>query len=288
MGLRRRFASVLKAVLLLVWVVPFTSTAAITDKPLFYQLTKEGQQGWLLGSIHVGRADFYPLPAVIDSALERSQALALEANPNDPQLAQWFSQYALAKQPLPAQLQQRLADYCQQLQANCNLQLAPWLISSQLALLQMAQQGYSVDYGIEAQLMARLDGKPLLELEGMLSQLQMFDSLSSQANLQMLEASLAPFVVADLISAWRYGDQAALQALFSDEFDSEELLQVLLYQRNQAMAIKAAELLAKQNRLFIAVGAAHLVGPHNMVELLRQQGVTVTDCWQQACGLIPQ
>ncbi|WP_298443749.1 TraB/GumN family protein [uncultured Ferrimonas sp.] len=279
-----RFLSI--TLMLSVLLLPSRLLAAPSDRPLFYQLQLGQQQGWLLGSIHVGKADFYPMAAIIERAIVDAEALVLEANPNDPQLPQLFAQYALAKQPLPAALAKQIQSRCDQLQLQCNLDLAPWLLSSQIAVGLMAKQGYSAPFGVESQLSQRFANRPLLELEGMTQQMQLFDSLSRDANLQMVQAAIAEVDIEQMVLAWRQGDRAALQALFLQEYENDELMQLLLVQRNQQMAKKTKALLQEQSKLLVAVGAAHLLGESSVVALLRQQGVTVTDCWRSQCRAV--
>lgn len=59
----------------------FTSTsAAALDSPVFYKIEYQQQQAYLLGSIHIGRQDFYPLAQHIESAFKQSDALVVEAD----------------------------------------------------------------------------------------------------------------------------------------------------------------------------------------------------------------
>ncbi|NQZ11619.1 MAG: TraB/GumN family protein, partial [Algicola sp.] len=46
--------------------------------------------------------------------------------------------------------------------------------------------------------------------------------------------------------------------------------------RNVEMVDKLMVLLKAGKRVFLVVGTAHLVGPENMLDLLRKQGVVVT------------
>ncbi|QIZ78631.1 TraB/GumN family protein [Ferrimonas lipolytica] len=278
----------MKYLLLAIWFVIGSGlplAAAETDKPLFYQLQLGEQQAWLLGSIHVGTADFYPLPMQIEAAIEQASALVLEANPNDPNLPALFAQYALAKKPLPHALASKIRQHCQQQQLQCNLDLAPWLLSSQMALAMMTQAGYSPALGVESQLLLRFKPQQVLELEGMAMQLKLFDSLSYDANIAMAEASIDEFDVGQMVDAWRHGDSDALQQLIFDDFTEDELMQVLMFDRNRYMVNKIERMMSAQNQLLIVVGAGHLVGQQSMVQLLRQQGVTVTNCWQRQCQL---
>lgn len=51
-----------------------------SDKPPFYEFSYQGKTVYLLGSIHVGRPDFYPMPKVVESAFDSAEALVVEAD----------------------------------------------------------------------------------------------------------------------------------------------------------------------------------------------------------------
>ncbi|MFI3245557.1 MAG: TraB/GumN family protein [Ferrimonas sp.] len=243
--------------------------------PLFYQLQLGQQQGWLLGTIHVGQADFYPLSARIERAIDRAQGLVLEADPQDPTLPQLLAQYAMARQPLPSEFAEQVRHFCQQQHFYCDTTLAPWLLSSQIALGQMQQAGYEPRYGVELYLQQRLPQRPIYELEGMAAQLMIFNQLSEAANHALLRASLQQSPVHPMIKAWRSGDAHALLAFIEAEMAHPELQQHLLWQRNQTMANGIERLLHEHQGLLFAIGAAHLVGEESVVSQLQAQGISV-------------
>ncbi len=243
--------------------------------PLFYQLQLGQQQGWLLGTIHVGQADFYPLSARIERAIDGAQGLVLEADPQDPTLPQLLAQYATARQPLPRELAEQVRHFCQQQHFYCDATLAPWLLSSQIALGQMLQAGYEPRYGVELYLQQRLPQRPIHELEGMAAQLMMFNQLSEAANHALLRSSLQQSPVQPMIEAWRSGDAPALLAFIEAEMAHPELQQQLLWQRNHTMAIGIERLLHEHQGLLFAIGAAHLVGEENVLSQLQAHGISV-------------
>ena len=53
------------------------------EKHFLWKVSDENSSVWLLGSIHVADASFYPLPTVIDSAFAASSELAVEINTSD-------------------------------------------------------------------------------------------------------------------------------------------------------------------------------------------------------------
>ena len=73
-----------------------------------------------------------------------------------------------------------------------------------------------------------------------------------------------------LAAAWRAGDTRALEALLLDGFrDVPEIYERLLVERNRNWVPEVERCLAENARCFVVVGAAHLVGPGSLVELLR-------------------
>ncbi|USD37117.1 TraB/GumN family protein [Ferrimonas sp. SCSIO 43195] len=276
----------MKRLLGAIWAVcvAAAAVAAPTDKPPFFLVSGEQGQAWLLGSVHVGQPDFYPFAEVIEQAFAESAVLALEADTNDPQLPQKLQPYLFAKQPLPAPLASKLSQFCQSRAMQCDPALAPWILSSQLLMAEMANSGFHSDQGVEHYFSNRLGSKSLWELEGMALQLRVFDGLSTDTQHAMLEGAMEPMDVDELIQAWRSGDQKTLARLTYDDMAQEpEAWQALMVNRNQGMARTLSDWLTQDDRLFVVVGAGHLVGEQSIPALLKQQGLTVTNCWQQAC-----
>lgn len=274
----------MKQFLWLLVLVTWQTCAATTDRPPFFYV--EGQEGhaWLLGSVHVGKADFYPFPKMIEDAYLQADALALEADTESPQVASLMQAYLLADEPLPQQVEAELNQYCQQKGLQCHTQLAPWILSSQLAMAIMAESGYDAQSGVESYFRSKAEVKPIRELEGMKFQLEMFDSLPRQTQLEMLQAAMEPIDVEELINSWRSGDHQGLAKLTEEEMASDpHAWQVLMLDRNQSMSATLKGWLAEPANLFVIIGAGHLVGQHSIPKALTAMGVKVTDCWQQRC-----
>jgi uncharacterized protein YbaP (TraB family) len=53
-------------------VLSNVAIAAPSITPLFFQVDYQGKTAWVLGSFHVGKADFYPLPTQIDQAFKQT------------------------------------------------------------------------------------------------------------------------------------------------------------------------------------------------------------------------
>ncbi|MBY6187682.1 TraB/GumN family protein [Marinobacter hydrocarbonoclasticus] len=269
---------------LLLLLFPFAVWAAPEDRPPFFKVESAHHTAWLLGTIHVGSKDFYPLPEPVEQAFSDAQILALEADPNDPNVPALLARYGRSSTPLPDELASQVSAHCRSLGIACDLGTSPWLLSAQLAMIQMAQAGYQPDLGVDSMLLSRKGQRPLWQLESMGRQMAIFTELSRDAQLAMLAATMEEADPGELIRVWRSGDPDALDALMREGLsDSDELWQRLMVDRNRDMAQTIESWLGRQDNIFIAVGAGHLVGQDGIPAMLKQAGIRVTDCWQSRC-----
>lgn len=275
------------------------SLAAPSDKPPFYRVQWQGKSAYLLGSIHIGRADFYPMAAQVEAAFAKSKGLVVEIDMNQVDSHTLLQKYGSANSALGLDWQSRdaqtvatMRQYCGDKASLCqSLQtIAPWLQAAQLNLLRYHVLGFSTDYGVDMQLLGR-GGKPVYQLETAESQFQLLSSFDSQTQWAMVrEAIDAPDAeLLSLVDAWRAGNEAALDTLMQDQLGADgdtRMLDKILWQRNQQMTDGMLTLMASKTAnepLFVVVGAGHVVGPKSIVQLLKQQGASVTACWQARC-----
>ncbi|WP_417763697.1 TraB/GumN family protein [Shewanella sp.] len=261
--------------------------------PVFYQVQYQGKTAWLLGSFHVGKADFYPLPQQISAAYQQAEALVLEVDLRDPNMPKLVQQYGMQPQAIDSDTQAVLDKYCID-QPVCQqlAPLSPWLQAMQLSVMRLSQHGYSSEYGTETQLLKQLGQRPLLALETSESQFAMLAGLPVAVQWSMVrDAISAPDSDIDaLVTAWQQGDAAALSQMTEAELreqGGEQMLNQVLWQRNQVMADGILQYLKQAKKpLFVAVGAAHLVGNHSVIKLLQDAGASSTDCQRQHCQLV--
>ena len=92
--------------------------------------------------------------------------------------------------------------------------------------------------------------------------------------LKELETELAS--VGRLAAAWKLGDVPTVERIVQAELKSEPLLyQRLLVDRNRNGLPRIEALFARRGRALVVVGAAHLVGPDGVVQMLKAKGYTV-------------
>ncbi len=252
--------------------------------PLFYHVTGEnGQEMWLLGTIHVGDERTGFLPQEIRAAFEASDALALECDTEafDKQVEEddalqeqvsdlyFFSDgnsveklldeetYALALQFVKA-----TGGY------NMNMPYAkPCLWSDSIDQFYLYQgQALHRDQGVERRLYAWAEEleKPIREVESNMFQLEMLTGFSNDLQILMLEEAMSYSgreyweSVSELYELWCAGDEAALIAELNEEPDLSELTEEELaeYEAQKPLEeeyTKAMELDRNEGMLKVAI-----------------------------------
>jgi len=283
------------------------STETDAAKPLLYKVTDaDGNVVWLFGSIHVGREDYYPLPAYVLDAYEGADSLAVEADiiafEKDVQqqvdalsclvyrdrttIKDHISQELYTK---AVEVLKDLNTYMSALDLYCP---AVWssLIDSTLA----EQLGSDANLGIDLHLLERAytDKKQIIEIESAQFQYQMMADFSDELQAKLLEDSLEMYDnlelakedLNQLMDLWASGDEQAFAAYLASEDDDltaeelplyEEHNDAMIVRRNQSMTDYAENALKSGKEVFICVGAAHVVGNGAMAQLLAQRGYTV-------------
>ena len=230
--------------------------------PLFYHVTgEEGQEMWLLGTIHVGDERTAYLPEEIYNAFAASDALALECNTEafeerleeDEALAQQVSNlyfYAGGLSSIKGLMDEE--EYARALKLlkavggyNMNMTYAkPYVWSNTIDQFYL-RQGFLLhnNQGVEERLMdwaEELD-KPIREVESSLFQIQMLTGFTNDLQLLMLRESMQTPAeeynaeTLNLYEMWCAGDEAALRKELSDEVIPEELTEEELaeYEENK-------------------------------------------------------
>ncbi len=275
-------------------VALFSVATAAHSAPL-WQVERGSLTFFLLGSVHVLRAEDGPLPSNIDAAYDRADALLFETVLSDISTQELQTLLArTARSPDGRPLEALIGpDHWPGIVAtarSAGIELEPlrnsepWhaamLVSQQL----IGKLGYRREFGVEATLSAwaSSDNKPIEGLETLAEQLDFFDSLSPSAQRQLLGRTLsdAPDLateMAELVAAWKRADIAYLEAeLYQDVRRFPELHQRLLVARNQTWLDQIERLEARSETYLVVVGALHLAGPRGLVAELKARGYTLT------------
>jgi uncharacterized protein len=272
---------------------PAPVSAPASTKTFMWTVERDGRVGWLVGSLHLLTADHYPLPASMEAAFARADALVEEMDMNeaaDPAtaalilskgmnppgttlssqvsgetysaLTAWLTRRGLTALPFEA--------------------MRPWMVSMTLQVMALQSLGFDPALGLDKYFRdaATKTGKHFIALETAAEQIEYLSSFSLRTQDLMLRESLESLdtelaEVKTIAAAWRTGNAETLERIaVSSMKDAPEVYQSLLVDRNRRW-MPAIESCLSTRRCFIVVGAAHLVGADGLVTLLRQRGYRV-------------
>jgi uncharacterized protein YbaP (TraB family) len=253
---------------------------------------------YLLGTIHAGKADFYPLPSIIEESFKSADTLIEEIDTSEPAEAARVQQAFMENGDYPngdtinnhlsEVTRSHLTAYVKEggLPEQAVAHMRPWLVSMLVELREMKQMGFDPSYGLDQHFLdeAQQSHKQIGALEDAGSQLKLLSSLSEEFQDRLLLNSLVDMAkshdVVDLLTrAWQSGDTAALQELITgsvrDYPQLKPLMTKLIDDRNTTMAAKIERFLQTPKCYFVAVGAAHLVGDNGILSQLQRKNFTV-------------
>ena len=268
-------------------VAPTSTPLQAAVRPFLWKV--EGPRpSWLFGTMHSADPAVAHLPASVTTALdtrrsfhpevewsvELAPTLALKLLATDtPGLSTGLAP-ALWRRVQPAGAQLGLPDLFLD-------RLTPGLA----ALLFSAPNDTDVAATVDGQLYARATARRLATapLETLDEQLGLLAQLPEAIAITALTEALADVESGrpnekKRLRAYTSGDErlvtAAIEAEFSASPGARALAEPLLYRRNRVMAERLAPHLT-QGGAFVAIGAAHLLGPKSVIELLRARGVRI-------------
>jgi uncharacterized protein YbaP (TraB family) len=285
------------------------AAAAVADAPpkvsaarqrgILYRVRHQGNTSYLFGTIHFGKASFFPLEAEVTRALADASKLVVEIDMRDnaPVLAA-MNKYAfytgddtidkhLSRENLSS-LQQSLRKFA--IPFDQVARMKPWTMANLLLAVDLERNGYKSSDGTEFFLLgvAKAQGKAVDALESADYQLSLFDGMPQAQQEGYLSEVLAGIddgstlkKAAFMINAWGNADAAAFDTILRETLDekkpsSEFLVRTLLDKRNPEMASKIETLLKQDKVTFVAVGLLHMLGENGVPRLLRQRGYEVT------------
>lgn len=266
-------------------------------RSFLWKATSGKGTAYLLGSLHFGAQDMYPLPERITDAFAAANVLVVEANLRNlgPDEAAkkltakgLYTDGSTLEEHVKPATWRKLTEIAKGLGVNEDAlrPQKPWAAALTLTGKALAQGGFAEDLGVDQAFIKEAGGKkPILELETVDEQLKLFDQFSAQEQEQMLLQTLqdiarSPGIFKDIQSAWKKGDLEAIDVITRQRFDgaplSTKLFQTLFTDRNTAMANQIDEMLADGRVYFIVIGAAHLAGEQGIIKLLEDKGYRIS------------
>jgi uncharacterized protein YbaP (TraB family) len=253
-----------------------------------------GGEAYLLGSLHVLTKSYYPLSPTIEQAFTWSRTLVEEVDldeMNNP--ATMMGLMAKATLPQGQTLDQVVsAETFAVVRARAEAngvpmlllqRMKPWMAAVALTASELSKAGFDSALGIDRHFYdrAKAAAMPRRALETVAYQFDRMDGLAGSMQEESLKAMLADIDaqagnVEMLTAAWQKGDTATMERLLHEGFSASPVIaERLLFERNRNWVAPVETCLSDGARCFVVVGAAHLVGPQSLVQLLRDRKHTV-------------
>lgn len=285
-SIRRVSLSILFSIMLL----PVTGQAenslwkASSDRGIFY----------IQGSVHLLKADDYPLASTIEEAYAKSDTLIFEADMKEmlsPKTQQLIMQKALLpdnrtlKDELDPEVYEQLSRELEKsgIPIAAVQKFKPWFISIMLMVPRMQALGLDPNLGLDQYFYSKAssDGKTTLGLETVEFQINLFNSLSDENQTAYTKYFLKDLermetLLDDMIKAWKNGDIEALDKVVRDNFKEYPGMHAkFVTDRNKSWADKLDEMADKEKTCMVVVGCAHLAGKDSLLELLKAKGYAI-------------
>ena len=266
--------------------------AAEAPRAFLWKAAGSNATVYMLGSLHIGKKDLYPLPPVVEKAFASADALVTEV-PMDAenQAAAAMKMMAAANPPLgkglrdilPPKVAARFDAYMKgsAMSAVPLERVRPWFAAIMITLVEAQKAGFDPANGIETHFLARADQRRRLALETIDQQVGLLSGMSEDMQVMFLdrtlqEAAKTGELIGGITAAWRRGDAEGLDKLLSEAIDEtpemKGLMKTMITDRNVTMTEKIDGYLKTKGTYFVIVGAGHFVGKEGIVALLRARG----------------
>lgn len=268
---------------------------ALLAQSAVWQVSNDQHQLFIGGTVHLLPASEFPLPAEFDKAYQQAEKLVFEvdiAKMADPSIGPMVLGYAMYQDGRTLQTVLSPESYQRLQQAAADLgiditalaQFKPDFVLVQMLQFKLQQLGMAGE-GVDAYFFNKgaQDGLEKGFLETLEQQFALLFSISDgfeddwiAQNLDQLDETEQ--FMQQTLAAWRSGDREALTELVSDMHDTEvgqRFYQRLLTERNQDWVEQIDAMLQTPQVEFVLVGALHLAGPDNVLDLLKARGYQV-------------
>ena len=275
----------------------YTSSAAQTTaagKHFLWTVRSEANVLYLAGSVHALGADAYPLPAVFEKAFEASGTLVEELDLADaaslsamPMLLAkgLYGDGRTFESAVSKETATLVTQYFKQtgLPMEMIRPMKPWMVMLMLTALEVQKAGLDASLGLDKYFYdkAMAAKKPVIGLETPEFQIDRFDKMSDAVQEQMLRSTVTELdaqsnELKSMIAAWQRGDTATLETSVRDSFARYPAAYTsLIAERNRNWIPQLQMCLSSPTPCFVVVGAAHIVGPDELLALLQQKGYRV-------------
>jgi uncharacterized protein YbaP (TraB family) len=247
-------------------------------QPKLWKLSSTDNAVYLLGSIHVGTPEMYPLPKAIEEAFAASSVLLVEtySPPSDHtneavvenimQEKGFYPRNDSLWKHIGKEARHRLMDFCKknrfleksEIRPKDLARIRPWVVALFVDFSPALSRGMDPDLGIDKHFVTEAElaaaAKRIVGIESEEFQARLLSGFSEDLQVKWLEAKLGLDV---------NGVEAIEEALVAD--------------RNVHMAELAEQFLRGKEQAFMVVGSAHVGGDQGVVRLIEVRGYKVEE-----------
>ncbi|MBI4906519.1 MAG: TraB/GumN family protein [Acidobacteria bacterium] len=273
-----------------------TAPAETSKKGLYWKATSGKNSLFLLGSIHIGNKEMYPLAKEIEEGFDGSSVLFVEVDMNHidmMKLQTLVMEKGMYKDGdslwnhISPEARKKVEAFCEQsgFPSIAAGKMRPWMFSMFATMWPLMKKGgMDVNLGIDMYFMGKQekikDRMRVQEIETAEQQLDMLASLDGKLQeaqlVSVMEMASGAGRIEEIQKIWIDGDGDKLDQLMT-QMSGGETMKVLITDRNKKMADAAEAFLkgAEKAQGFFVVGAAHMVGKEGIVRLLEKKGFAV-------------
>ncbi|MDA0338667.1 MAG: TraB/GumN family protein [Proteobacteria bacterium] len=262
--------------------------------PAMWRLETDSATVYFLGSFHILPPGLEWRDDRIDQAMKTADAIYFEVDErevNDRYIAQQMLSLALLpegqslKSLLSPDVYDQLVEAAPRYGMDARMldRMKPWFVSITLSVLDMTLKGNSPDSGVDSVLAAEADksGKAIRAFETFDQQISILDSLSSEDPDTLIVEVLRYLgegntLLEDTRQAWLTGDEDTIARLFLDDMAQyRDAYETFLVNRNRNWIPEIEAQLDAGGTYFDVAGAAHMVGPDSVIQMLKDKGYVV-------------
>jgi uncharacterized protein YbaP (TraB family) len=257
-------------------------------KHFLWRITNAKAPVYLLGSIHSLRGADYPLPSVIDQAIQQSQEFYFEFDP-DRSDDYHRKVEAAAKLPRGVEIKDKVHaktwDYLRTTARGGNfdwIHLKAWAIAK-FVLDYPVHEPLSAHFGVDNYVLRKAEARrrPIRGLESVNDHAAIWTGMTdveSEAYLlrAIVYASKSDAAIREMIAAWKVGDTGRMAALDDPPVREAPGLDARFIEwRNTRWVPKVEDAIKSGRPTMIVAGAGHFSGQHSVIGMLRARGYTI-------------
>lgn len=254
---------------------------------MFWKVSDDDSSVYLLGSMHFGKADFYPMPEVIENAYASSDLLGVEIDilNMDAEVYQAsimqnmsYTDGTNLLDHISPETTELLTAYLKDKGMSIDnfKSLKPGIITVTISGMEAQMAGLVAEYGIDNHFLikASKDEKTIVEFESIESQIDLLfgdEEIAEGLLYSTLKESKDFKVMLDsLATIWQSGDAIAMNKILTSAETEEEAryIENLFGDRDVKMTEKIEEMLAENQNGFVILGAGHYVNEDGIINRL--------------------